>query len=146
MGLSGKSPTIVNIMRMVCKTSMWPGSQGEWTGMHICQQWRLHWTSQMSLSEHVYCVAVAFKLTEWSNESASNFVLSLNIPLCKLFGWFRKPQLWATGDWQLHHNNTPTHVSSLIQIFLGGDIKSPRWLSPSTAQIWCPATSGFSQN
>ena len=26
------------------------------------------------------------------------------------------------------------------------NIKSPRWLSPSTAQIWQPAISGFSQN
>ena len=26
------------------------------------------------------------------------------------------------------------------------NITSPRWLSPATAQIWCPATSGFSQN
>ena len=34
----------------------------------------------MPLSEHVYCVAVAFKMTESSNESASNFALSLNIP------------------------------------------------------------------
>ena len=26
------------------------------------------------------------------------------------------------------------------------NIKSPRWLSSPTAQIWCPVTSGFSQN
>ena len=26
------------------------------------------------------------------------------------------------------------------------NIKSPRWLSPATAQIWCPVSSGFSQN
>ena len=24
-------------------------------------------------------------------------------------------QLWATGDWQLHHNNAPTHTSCLMQ-------------------------------
>ena len=30
--------------------------------------------------------------------------------------------------------------------FLWWNIKSPRWLSPPTAQIWCPSTSGFSQN
>ena len=35
----------------------------------------------MPLSEHVYCVAVTFKwLSESSNESASDFVLSLNMP------------------------------------------------------------------
>ena len=35
---------------------------------------------------------------------------SLNIPPWKLFGWFRRPQLWATGDWQLHHDNIPAHA------------------------------------
>ena len=35
------------------------------------------------------------------------------------------------------------HVSgrALLQ-----NIKSPRWLSPPTSQIWCPVTSGFSPN
>ena len=28
------------------------------------------------------------------------------------------PQLWTTGDWQLHHNNTPLHASRLMQSFL----------------------------
>ena len=45
-------------------------------------------------------------------------MLSLNIPLQKLFWWFRRPQLWATGNWQLHHNNMPTHASGLVQSFL----------------------------
>ena len=31
----------------------------------------------MPLSEHVYCVAVAFKMTEQSNKSASNVVFKL---------------------------------------------------------------------
>ena len=64
-----------------------------------------------------------------SNESASNFELSLNIPLQNLFGWFRRPQPWATGDWQLHHDNMPAHVSRLVQSVLAKH-KSPRWLSP----------------
>ena len=70
------------------------------------------------MSEHVYCVAVTFKVTEYRRESASNCVLSLNIPPRKLFGRFRRPQLWATGDRQLHHENVPTHVSHLVQSFL----------------------------
>ena len=45
-------------------------------------------------------------------------MLSLNIPPWKLFRWFRRLQLWATGDWQLHHNNTPAHASGLMQSFL----------------------------
>ena len=27
-------------------------------------------------------------------------------------------QLWASGDWQLHHNNVPAHASCLMQRFL----------------------------
>ena len=27
-------------------------------------------------------------------------------------------QLWATGDWQLHHDNTSAHASLLVQRFL----------------------------
>ena len=85
-------------------------------------------------------------MTEYSRESAaSNFVLSLNIPPQKLFWWFRRLQLWATGAWQLHYNNTPTHASHLVQSFWW-NMKSPRWRSPPTAQIWGPVTSGFPQN
>ena len=46
------------------------------------------------------------------------FFIKLNIPPWKLFGLFRRPQLWATGNWQLHHNNLPTHVSRLMLSFL----------------------------
>ena len=45
-GLSEKCPAIVNIMRTVCVTSMYHGSQGEWAGMHMCEQWQRHCTSQ----------------------------------------------------------------------------------------------------
>ena len=62
--------------------------------MCMREQWQLHrtsqWGQQTPVSEHVYCVAIAFKMTErLSNESASNFALSLNIPPQKLSGWFR---------------------------------------------------------
>ena len=30
----------------------------------------------------------------------------------------QKAALWATGDWQLHHNNVLTHASCLMQSFL----------------------------
>ena len=57
-------------------------------------------------------------LSKCRNESASNFVLSSNIPLQKLFGWFRRTQLWATGDWQLPHDNTSAHTSNLVQFLV----------------------------
>ena len=77
------------------------------------EQWRLHctkWGCWMPLSS-MYTVWSSHSkwLSEKSNESASNFALSLNIPLRKLFGWFRRPQLWAADDWQLYH-----HTCSLI--------------------------------
>ena len=56
-------------------------------------------------------------LSKYSNESASNFVLSLNAPPWKLFRWFRRSQLWAAGDWQLHHDNATGHASYLMQFF-----------------------------
>ena len=122
-GLSGKSTTIVNIMRTVCRTLMQPVSQGEWTGMRMREQWWLHcssqwggrccWVSMCTVwSLHSKC------LSQYSNESPSNFALSINIPLQKLFRWFRMPQLWATSDWQLYHDNVPAHASCLMYSFL----------------------------
>ena len=36
----------------------------------------------------------------------------------KLFRWFRRTQLWGTGDWQLYHKDMPVHASCLMQNFL----------------------------
>ena len=57
-------------------------------------------------------------LSKYNNECALNFALSLNILLWKQFRWFRRPQLWGTNDWQLHHHNAPAHASRLMQSFL----------------------------
>ena len=94
----------------------------------------------------MYCVAITLKMTEQveRKKSASNSVLSLNILLQKLFGWFRRLQLWATGDWQLHHNNVPTHASCLVQFFC--ETSNHPGDSAHTSHIWHPANSGFSQN
>ena len=72
----------------------------------------------MLLSEHVYCVAVAFQMIEYSNKSVSHFELNLNIPPWKLFRWLRRLKLWATSDWQLHCDSVPAHASCLTQRFL----------------------------
>jgi predicted Abi (CAAX) family protease len=38
----------------------------------------------------------------------------------KVIWWLRdavrrkQPQLWASGDWQLHHDNAPPHFSQLV--------------------------------
>ena len=70
----------------------------------------------------------------------------MNIPLWKLFGWFRRPQLWATGDWQLHHNNMLAHVSRLVQSFFekrqnhpGDSALLQRWFG-ALQLLACPKT------
>ena len=74
---------------------------------------RCHWVSMCPVwpSHSIW-------LSEQSNKSAPDFVLSLNIPLWKLFGWFRRSQLWATDDQKLHHDNVPAGASDLLQSFL----------------------------
>ena len=74
-------------------------------------------------------------LNEWSNESASDFSLSLNTHPRKLFGWFRRPQLWATGDWQLHHNNKPAHASHLMQNFFDKTSNHPGDSAPLSPDL-----------
>jgi hypothetical protein len=32
--------------------------------------------------------------------------------------WCKRPDLWASRNWQLHHDNAPAHSSHLIQSFL----------------------------
>ena len=46
------------------------------------------------------------------------FCVKLEHPPWKLFRSFRRLQLGATGDWQLHWNNVPAHASHLMQSFL----------------------------
>ena len=73
----------------------------------------------MPLSECVYCVAVAFKMTEVVEQRICiKFCIKLEHSAGKLVGWFRRLQLWATGDWQLHHDNRLSHTSRLVQSFL----------------------------
>ena len=91
------------------------------TGMHMREQWRFtvlvsgssrrHWMNLYTL-----WLLDSKWLSKWNNESATNIVLSFNMPLQKLFRLFRRLQQWATGDWQLHHN-APAHVSHLVQSF-----------------------------
>ena len=73
----------------------------------------------MLLSEYVHCVAITFKMTEWIEQwICIKFCVKLEHSPWKLFGWFRRTQLWATGNWQLHHDKKPAHASHLVQSFL----------------------------
>ena len=54
----------------------------------------------------------------------------------------------AMGNWWLaasSQQHTCSCITSRPEIFWQ-NIKSPRWLNPATAQIWCPVTSGLSPN
>ena len=91
---------------------MWPGSGEEWTGLLMCEPWRL----TVLVSEggrHLWvsmCTVWPLHLkllSEQSNELVSNFVLSLNIPLQKLFGWFRRLSemiQWVQHKWKCGTN------------------------------------------
>ena len=32
--------------------------------------------------------------------------------------WHKRPDLWAVGTWQMHHDNAPANSLQLIEIFL----------------------------
>ena len=87
----------------------------------------------MPVSEHMYGVAITVKMSEQVEQwICIKFCVSLTIPPQKLFRWFRRPQLWASGDWQLHHDNVPTHASRLMQSFFAKP-QITQWLSPVLA-------------
>ena len=72
-------------------------------------------------------------------------MLSSNVPPWKLFGWFKGysyGQL-VIGSFITTMLPLMPHISCRV---FWWNIKSPRWLSPTTAQIWHPVTSYFSQS
>ena len=101
-----------------------------WGGRH-------HWMSMFTVwPSH------AKWLSEQSNESASNFALSLYIPPRNYLGDSEGQSYgqlvigsFITTMCLLMH-----HISCRV---FWQNIKSPSWLSPPIAQIWCPGTFGF---
>ena len=145
-------PAIVNIMRTVARH--WCNLAAKDGGLEcacmnndnftvlVSGGGRHHWVSMCTVS-----LLHSKWLSKYSKESAWNFALNLNIPPWKLLRWFRRLQLWATGDWQLHHEQQ--HAYSYITSgaeFFGETSNHPGDSAPPTAQIWCPVTFGFSQN
>ena len=71
------------------------------------------------MSVNAYCVAVAVKMTEQIEQHICViFCVKLEHSSTENIRMIHRPQLWATGDWQLHHNNVPTQASCLVQSFL----------------------------
>ena len=96
----------------------------------MCEQWQLYSTSQWEqwtlLSEHVYCV-VTFKMTKRVEQQIFiKFCIKVEHSSTETIWMIQKlfwmiwmmPQPWATGDWQLHHDNVPTHASCFMQSIL----------------------------
>ena len=109
--------------------------------MRMHEQWQLHCAS--GKCHWVSMCTVWLSHSKWpreqSKESASNFALSLNIPPPKLFRWFRRPQLGATGDWQLPCDNVPAHASRLMQSFFWETSNHPgdsAPLQPRFGALW----------
>ena len=58
-------------------------------------------------------------MTEWVEQwICIIFCVKLERSSAETIRWFRRPQLWASGDQQLHQDNVPAHASHLVQSFL----------------------------
>ena len=100
----------------------------------------------MLLSEHVYCVAVTFKTTEWVEQwICIKFFVKLEHSSMRTIQIIEKDTVMGNW-WSAASSQQCTCSCTTSRAVFWTNIKSPRWLSPLTAQIWCPATSGFSPN
>ena len=120
---------------------MQPGSQGEGTGMHMCEQWWLHCTSQWGryilLSECVYCVAVTFKMTEWiEKQICMKFCLRLEHSSAETIWMIQKGS--AMSNWWLAASSQQ-HICSCVMScaeFFGKTSISPAPLQPRFDALW----------
>ena len=130
-------------MRTVCVTSMWPGSQGEWTGRHMSEQQWLHCTSQLGqLSEHVYCVAIAFKMTEpVEQQICIKFCVKLEHP--SMEDWDNSEGLswWLAASSWLHACSCTMSCGE----FFGDTSNHPGDSAPLQPRLDTLTTSGFPQ-
>ena len=98
----------------------------------------------MPLSEHVYCVATTLKMTEQVKQQIciKFWVKRFQV---KLFGRFKGCSYGPLVFGNFIITTCPLKHQALCRGFWW-NIKSPRWLSLPTVQIWPPATSRFSPN
>ena len=105
------------------------------------------WTMTTSLYWSVSECSVWLSHSKWLSRAMNlhQVLLILNIPLWKLFRWFEGCSCGrlVTGSFI---TTTCLLMHHVLFIIFWQNTKSPRWLNPPTAQIWCPATSVFSQN
>ena len=117
--------------------------------MHMREWWWLHCTSQWGwqtpVSEHVYCMAVIFKMTERVGQQICiKFCIKLEHFSTETIQRIQKSS--SMGNWQSAASSRQcTLVHHVLCTAFWRNIKSPRWLSSPTTQIWCPVTSDFSK-
>ena len=96
----------------------------------------------------MYCVAVTFKMAEQVEQwVCTKFCIKLEHSAMETIWMIQKAT--AIGNWWLAASSWMTmypliHYIS-CRVFLGKH-KITQVTQPPTAQIWCPLTSGFSQN
>ena len=88
----------------------------------------------MLLSEHVHCVAIAFKMTEWAEQQMHYFCIKLEHSSMETIQMIQGPvgmgnKSLAPSSGQCAYSCIRSHAVSRQ------NIKSPRWLSPPTAQF-----------
>ena len=100
----------------------------------------------MPLSEHVYCVAITFKMTERVEQQICiKFCVKLEHSFTKTTWVIQKAT--AMGNWWLAaslQQHAHSCIMSCTECFWW-NIKSPRWLNPTIAPILFFVTSGFSR-
>ena len=66
--------------------------------------------------EHVYCVAIAFKMTERVEQRICiRFGINLEHSSTEIIQMTQKATAMGNCDWQLHRDNATTHASRLMQ-------------------------------
>ena len=83
--------------------------------------------------------AITFKMTEQVEQQICiKFCIKPEHSSTGTIGWFRRPQLRATGNWQLHHNNVPAHASHVVQFFANHQITQVTQppLEPRFGTLW----------
>ena len=109
-----RKTSYVTTMRAVCTTSMWPGSQGEWTMKTSLFQ---SVGEVNASSDHVDCVAIAFKMTEWVEQQICiRFCVKLEHSSVKTIQMIQKATAmgnwWlAASWWQYTHSCITSHAA-----------------------------------
>ena len=114
----------------------------------MCEPWQFHCTSQWGQqtlwSEHLYCVAIAFKMTEWVEQwICIKFCVKLEHSSVETIRMIQKAA--TMGNWWFILITRPLmhHIAGRV---FSETSNHPGDSAPSIAQIWQHATSDFSQN